>query len=244
MSRVFVFTLACMLFAGLVAGSQNPLADQKTAAADYLAKLVKEDPSVVVKQNGMHYRIKSPGWGMSHALPDSPMMVSYKGFLMDGTEIDTTTGSPNDPNDVLQEVTAENKFAGLKDALLSMVEGDVWEVFIPSDLAHGDTGSEDGQIPGGAMVIYIIEFAELKGPGILAEKCNPDHVDECSEKQLDFLLKWMDQCLVSIKAELKQLSKKDPNKLGKIPAQWLRSKIAILRDLSMRENSNPCKVDL
>ena len=43
-----------------------------------------------------------------------------------------------------------------------MVEGDKWELYIPSDMAYGDQGRPP-RIPGGACLIFTIEILKIKG---------------------------------------------------------------------------------
>ena len=43
-----------------------------------------------------------------------------------------------------------------------MVEGDQWEMYIPSDLAYGDRGA-GGKIPGGATLIFKMEIVKIEG---------------------------------------------------------------------------------
>ena len=45
-----------------------------------------------------------------------------------------------------------------------MVEGDKWEMYIPSDLAYGDSGSPP-KIPGGSVLKFIMEIVKINGPG-------------------------------------------------------------------------------
>ena len=43
-----------------------------------------------------------------------------------------------------------------------MVEGDKWELYIPSDLAYGDRGRPP-KIPPAACLVFTIEILEIKG---------------------------------------------------------------------------------
>lgn len=43
-----------------------------------------------------------------------------------------------------------------------MVEGDKWELYVPSDLAYGDRGRPP-KIGGGDTLIFTIELMEIKG---------------------------------------------------------------------------------
>ena len=43
-----------------------------------------------------------------------------------------------------------------------MVEGDKWELYIPSDMAYGD-GGRPPKIGGGDVLIFTIEIIKIKG---------------------------------------------------------------------------------
>ena len=47
-----------------------------------------------------------------------------------------------------------------------MVEGDKWELYIPSNLAYGDAGRPSAKISGGDTLIFTIELLEVFGEKI------------------------------------------------------------------------------
>lgn len=51
---------------------------------------------------------------------------------------------------------------GWTEAMQLMVEGDKWEMYIPSDLAYGDRGMPP-RIPGGDALIFTMEIVKIKG---------------------------------------------------------------------------------
>lgn len=65
-----------------------------------------------------------------------PRLLTTSGTLIDGTKFDSSydRGSPTSfaPNQVIK---------GWTEAMQLMVEGDKWEMYIPSDLAYGARGS-------------------------------------------------------------------------------------------------------
>jgi len=69
-----------------------------------------------------------------------------------------------------------------------MVEGDKWEMFIPSDLGYGDRGSPP-KISGGDTLIFTMEILEIKGDKTLAWNCNPATLDNCSEREKGYIAK-------------------------------------------------------
>ena len=45
-----------------------------------------------------------------------------------------------------------------------MVEGDKWEMYIPYDLAYGESGSPP-KIPGKSTLVFQMEIIDIKGEG-------------------------------------------------------------------------------
>ena len=90
------------------------------------------------------------GSGDSHPTADSSCDCHYRGTLIDGTEFDSSygRGAPTAfaPNQVIK---------GWTEAMQLMVEGDKWEMYIPSDLGYGDRGSPP-KIKGGDALIFVV----------------------------------------------------------------------------------------
>ncbi len=64
---------------------------------------------------------------------DTPCECHYRGWLIDGREFDSShAGAPATfaPAEVIK---------GWTEALLAMREGDLWQLFVPSELAYGDS---------------------------------------------------------------------------------------------------------
>ena len=80
--------------------------------------------------------------------------VTYKGTLKDGTQFDAGTTSFS-PNQVIK---------GWTEAMQLMVEGDKWKLYIPYDLAYGESGSPP-KIPGYSPLVFEIEIHKVKSSG-------------------------------------------------------------------------------
>merc|ERR1711985_175809 len=81
---------------------------------------------------------------------------------------------------------------GWTEAMQLMVEGDKWEMYIPSDLGYGDGGS-GAKIKGGDVLIFRMEIVKISGGKKPAEKCDPATGDKCDaeDKALIELYKGM-----------------------------------------------------
>eukprot|EP00932_Pfiesteria_piscicida_P014394 SRR837773.26146.p2 GENE.SRR837773.26146~~SRR837773.26146.p2 ORF type:complete len:157 (-),score=75.99 SRR837773.26146:62-532(-) len=117
----------------------------------------EKDPEVVKLPSGLMYKVLRKGDGKFHPTKDSPCDCHYAGTLIDGTEFDSSykRGSPTTfaPKQVIK---------GWTEAMQLMVEGDKWEMYIPSELAYGDRGA-GGRIPGGAALVFQMEIIKIKG---------------------------------------------------------------------------------
>ena len=75
---------------------------------------------------------------------------------------------------------------GWTEAMQLMVEGDKWEMYIPSELGYGDSGSPP-KIPGGAPLVFQMEILNINGPTVAADKCDPATKKGCSEREVSYV---------------------------------------------------------
>mmetsp|Transcript_6622 Transcript_6622/g.11751 ORF Transcript_6622/g.11751 Transcript_6622/m.11751 type:complete len:246 (+) Transcript_6622:69-806(+) len=152
------------------------------AGTKYLEEKSKE-ADVVTLPSGLRYKVLKKGNGSFHPMKDSPCLCHYAGTLIDGTEFDSSysRGSPTTfaPNQVIK---------GWTEAMQLMVEGDKWELYIPSDLAYGDRGSPP-KIPGDSALVFTIEMIEIQGEKVFALKCNPTTLEDCDDRMKNYILK-------------------------------------------------------
>merc|ERR1719238_2144473 len=112
-----------------------------------------QKPGVVALPSGLQYKVLEKGSGAYHPTADSACEVSYKGQLIDGKVFDQSDSTEFAPNQVI---------AGWTEAMQKMVEGDKWEMYIPSDLAYGD-GGRPPKIPAKAVLVFTMEIVKIKG---------------------------------------------------------------------------------
>lgn len=118
-----------------------------------------------------------------------------------------------------------------------MVEGDKYELYIPSDLAYGDRGSPP-KIPGGAVLIFQMELLEITGPEsgkVVALRC--DAVSKthkhCSDKEVTFLTKIADWDVAKKEKEMARLGSilGDSSKLKPHLSEWIQRRLYMLHQL-------------
>jgi len=121
----------------------------------------KDKAGVIALPSGLQYKVLQSGKGFYHPTADSPCDCHYAGTLIDGSEFDSSykRGQPTTfaPNQVIK---------GWTEAMQLMVEGDKWEMYIPSDLGYGPNGSPP-KIPGGATLIFTMEIIKIKGDKVM-----------------------------------------------------------------------------
>ena len=104
-------------------------------------------------ENGLQYKVIKSGKGKTPRLQDE-VEANYKGSFINGQIFDQTT-----PDEGPARFNVNRVIEGWTTALTKMKEGDVWELFVPSDLAYGEKGREG--IPPNSMLIFEIELVKV-----------------------------------------------------------------------------------
>jgi FKBP-type peptidyl-prolyl cis-trans isomerase FkpA len=116
------------------------------------AYLADHNLTAIERPSGLHYIITQEGTGANPS-PLSTVTVRYKGYLLDGTVIDQTTGSN----------TATFALDGLIDAwqegIPLLKKGGKGTFFSPSALAYGPNGV--GNIAPNSVLIFEIELVNF-----------------------------------------------------------------------------------
>ncbi|MEW6507988.1 MAG: FKBP-type peptidyl-prolyl cis-trans isomerase [Bacteroidota bacterium] len=125
----------------------------KEKGKQFLEANSKKD-GVVVLPSGLQYKVIVKGEGPSPKAEDK-VSVHYTGTLIDGTKFDSSYDR-NAP--AVFGVTQVIK--GWTEALQLMRVGDKWELFIPSELAYGDSGA-GGVIGPGEVLVFEVELLSI-----------------------------------------------------------------------------------
>ena len=136
--------------------SQKELAENQAEASAFLAENAKK-PGVITLPDNLQYEVIETGTGPSPKMNDI-VKVHYTGMLIDGTEFDS---SYNREPPVPFEITiGGGVIMGWTEILQLMKVGDKWRVFIPPELAYGQSGR--GQIIGpNTLLIFEMELMEI-----------------------------------------------------------------------------------
>ena len=115
-----------------------------------------------------------------------------------------------------------------------MVEGDKWEMYIPSELAYGDGGS-GAKIPGGSVLVFIMEIQEINGEKVPALTCEVVTGEGCNEKETAYLAKMKEKSSEDQKKQLDRLNGMVGQKMTADLQDWIRRRIYILALLTKIE---------
>lgn len=114
----------------------------------------KLKPGIKTTASGLQYEVITEGTGIKPTALDT-FICHYRGTLLNGTEFDASYNR----NQPLQ-MGVSQVIRGWTEGLQLMPAGSKYKFWIPYELAYGVMGQ--GQIPGGAMLIFEVELLDVK----------------------------------------------------------------------------------
>jgi len=147
------------------AAQKNKVQEQAQTNQDKGQKFLEENKGkdgVETTDSGLQYKVVKEGEGASPG-PDDSVTVHYTGKLIDGTVFDSSRerGEP-----VTFPVNAV--IPGWTEALQLMKQGAQYELYIPADLAYGESGA-GAQIGPNETLIFDVELLKVGQNGDSAE---------------------------------------------------------------------------
>jgi len=155
--KAFRAVLAVLILAGMASGASAAVSSLSAEAnTAYLAENAKK-PGVVVRPNGLQYKIVHNGFG-KRPLPTDMVTVYYTGTLINGTTFDgTEAGLP-------AQFKVTDLIPGWTEALELMREGDQWHIVIPPNLGYGARGAGGGTIPPNQVLVFDLTLVTVTTP--------------------------------------------------------------------------------
>ena len=148
-------------------GRDGIAAHNRAEAKEFLAANAKV-AGVKTTASGLQYTVVEAG----DANAPSPkatdaVTVEYRGRLLDGSMFDSSDshGEPARFN------LNGGVIPGMKEALMAMKPDAQWRVFLPPDLAYGDTGRPN--IPPGSALVFDVHLVKIEAPKVLGQGKNP-----------------------------------------------------------------------
>lgn len=113
-----------------------------------------EEEGVTVLDNGVILQKLEAGRGTVHPRPGSIVYANYTGRLIDGTVFDTTEGQ-----DLPALFKVRDLIVGWQIALVRMVEGDRYRIWIPAKWGYGGVRLDD--IPAWSTLEFDLELVRI-----------------------------------------------------------------------------------
>eukprot|EP01026_Neomeris_dumetosa_P039431 TRINITY_DN32356_c0_g2_i12.p2 TRINITY_DN32356_c0_g2~~TRINITY_DN32356_c0_g2_i12.p2 ORF type:complete len:191 (-),score=26.40 TRINITY_DN32356_c0_g2_i12:88-660(-) len=135
----------------------------------------KAKEGVVALESGLQYKVLKEGTGESPADTDR-VKVHYTGTLIDGSKFDSSVDRGQPATFGVRQV-----IKGWTEALKLMKVGSKWQLFIPADLAYGETSRP--KIPGNSVLVFDVELLEIVEPPKVAEEKKQIPGISCSRKR-------------------------------------------------------------
>eukprot|EP00392_Amoebophrya_sp_AT5.2_P005700 g5710.t1 len=157
------------------------------------------------------------------------------------------------PSGLMYKVLKEGKgtmhpevIKGWTEAMQLMVEGDKWEMYIPSELAYGTSGSPP-KIPGDSTLVFQMEIKQIQGAGTPANRCKAFSLEGCDDKQKKYIEKQRAKAPAEVQAEFDRATKmQDENaktkNLSRKARMWLQVRLAILKQLVAGEETEKAEL--
>jgi FKBP-type peptidyl-prolyl cis-trans isomerase len=117
----------------------------------------KNKPGVKTTPSGLQYEVITEGTGVKPAAADT-FVCHYRGTLLNGTQFDASydRGEP-------LKLGVSQVIRGWTEGLQLMPVGSKYKFYIPNELGYGPMGQ--GQIPGGAMLVFEVELLDVVKAG-------------------------------------------------------------------------------
>lgn len=116
----------------------------------------KGKPGVVALPSGLQYKVIQNGDGPKPTAADT-VVCNYKGTLIDGTEFDSSYKRGQPATFPVNQV-----IKGWTEALQLMPVGSKWELYIPSNLAYGERGTQGGPIGPNETLVFEVELLSIQ----------------------------------------------------------------------------------
>jgi len=129
-------------------------AAQKAKGVKFLADNAKKE-GVKTLDGGVQYKVLKAGSGPSPK-PTDTVQVHYTGKLIDGSVFDSSVARGKPASFQVNQV-----IQGWQMALQKMKVGDKWMLYIPSDLAYGERGSQ-GAIGPNEVLVFEVELLGIQ----------------------------------------------------------------------------------
>jgi len=238
---LLLFAVPLLAAAQPRAAPNAPPNDGYDGAADSAAMFEenKLKPDITTMDSGLQYRVLKSGSGeMKPDAPD-PCYVFYQGrslreYKVGGMPFDKFLSGQNlEDKETGQKMVPEQTIAGFREALLSMVVGDKWELFMPASIAYGPRGVKQINIAPNEMLVFELELLKIGG----GMDCIVMTGKGCTDREKKYLERWKLQGRHAIRKEHGRLQ----SQMAFYPHYykgWLKKKFKLLEKLEQKYIGN------
>lgn len=133
------------------------IAEQNKKQGEQFLAENADKKGIEVLSSGLQYRVIEEGEGDRPSLDDT-VVVHYRGSLPDGLEFDSSfaRGTP-------ATFQVKSVIKGWQEALTMMKEGAKWQIFVPPELAYGETGKRP--IGPNQTLVFDLQLVDIKEDG-------------------------------------------------------------------------------
>lgn len=130
----------------------SKMREKAAADAEKVFAEAKARPGAVALPSGIVYEILQPGSG-DFPKPTDTVKVNYTGTLADGTQFDSSNGTPI-------EFSLSGVIPGWTEGIQKVNKGGKIRLVIPAELAYGEQGQPG--IPPNSTLIFEVELLDIK----------------------------------------------------------------------------------
>jgi len=153
MKVLSVLVICLCLFAAV---SANTAKYNERTGKKFLEENAKKE-GVEVTASGLQYKVLQSGSGTEKPTRSDTVTVHYKGTLINGKEFDSSYSRGQPASFGVSQV-----ISGWTEALQLMTPGDIFELYIPSNLAYGPRGA-GRDIGPNATLVFKVELISIAG---------------------------------------------------------------------------------
>merc|ERR1712187_611495 len=185
----------------------------------------------------MGYKVLRSGTGKYHPKKDSSCDCHYAGTTpaltpdaIDEEEKDWAEFESSYKRGSSTSFAPNQVIKGWTEAMQLMMEGDKWEMYIPSELGYGDGGSGQ-KIKGGDVLIFRMEILKILGGKKRAYHCNLKTKENCDPDEVAILEKWASTDLKTLEKEVDKLKKKQQEVLKPGQHEVIKAELSMLKKI-------------
>lgn len=221
---------ALLIVAALLGLLQPAFAGTNEFGRKFLEENKKRE-GVITLPSGLQYKVLRKGEGTDHPTEESMCEVHQEGRLAqnwpDGEFFESSVGR-GIPKHI--KIAHSSVLKAFREALKLMVEGDKWELYVPSELAYGDHGAE-GFIGAGEVSVWNFELMIIHGEKKASSTCDVATQEGCTDQEKDYISKHKSKSKDELEAELQRLHGLHDPDYPEHKREWMHERMKLLRKL-------------